>query len=171
MSLPETAIASRIVEHRVRVCLYCNGAPISNVLTIPAAWRSMEEDQWTFGESCGRTQCPSRWPSGTNTFCVSIEQNMTQKIELLIELCVMVRPSRTPASSGDAQTAPVAAGSESTRYDGAEMTCGWAKLEIHSANMSISSGVNRTSCASTAVAPAARRASATRTSATTTARA
>merc|ERR1719397_1499771 len=52
--LPAAPMADRVVERRVRVCLLANNNPISNVLTVPAAWSRTEEDQWKFGENLWR---------------------------------------------------------------------------------------------------------------------
>eukprot|EP01084_Bolivina_argentea_P099144 178223_1 len=118
VALPAPEIASQIVSRRVRVCLFANNEAISNVFTIPALWKPTEQDQWVFGSQIWKDSMSST-VSEWNTFCVSIPQNMNQKLELFIELCVTTKQSAT------------------------EMSCGWSKLEllqVHNTN----GGINRT---------------------------
>jgi len=146
--LPAASIASRIAERRVRVCLLADNKPISNVLTVPAAWKPTEEDQWKFGESVWR-ESASNAVAQCNSFCVAIEESAAKKIELLLELCVTVKappqPLPPPMSPQSARS-PMAATNtvpppESARCS--EMSCGWTKLEIHAANSNAADAIHR----------------------------
>ena len=177
--LPEPSIASRIIDRKLRICLYLNGKPISNVFTIPAFWKSTEEDQWKFGHNLWK-ESMSDTVSEWNKICVAIEENVNSdhKIELFIELCITIKPppNLTPVANQNANNnlnanpllSPQSAKSNQglpsqsqsqfnfrnsnnlnpTKPDqgmmlkNTEMSCGWAKLEIHSVDMHVSNGIN-----------------------------
>lgn len=140
--LPDPSMAFRIVDRRVRVCLLANNSPISNVFTVPAEWKSTEEDQWTFGKNVWResiAMSSSNAVSEWNSFCVALDIDKYQdvedgaaskmNIELLLELCITVKPDKSAASEQQQGSQSINPNSSNM-----EMSCGWTKLEIHSSN-------------------------------------
>ena len=134
------------------MCLLANNNPISNVLTVPAAWSRTEEDQWKFGENLWR-ESASKALAEWNSFCVAldVEEGAASKMkyELLLELCITVRrsvstsPPAQPQRTVPEEEAAAHSLSSSPMPSEIEMSCGWTKLEIHSANSNVADGINR----------------------------
>ena len=74
VSLPAPNLLPRILDRRVRACLFNANTdePLSNVFTIPSGWREKEKDQWIFGSKIWK-ETVSSTVNEWNVFVLRIE--------------------------------------------------------------------------------------------------